>query len=68
MQPRHRPVWVRVRGTWRRGLVVSWVITPSGTWECVIADDERPGGPPWQGRYVYDPAAIVPRYGDDPPG
>jgi hypothetical protein len=34
----------------------------------VILADEPPGGVPWQGRYVYDPAVIRRRDDDTPPG
>ena len=66
--PRHAGCWVRIGGTWRRGLIAEWIRTEAGTWECLITADEPVGSPPWQGRYVYDPRAIVPRHGDDPPG
>jgi hypothetical protein len=67
--PRHAAVWVRIAGTWRRGLITAWVTDPGKPgWECAISADEPSCGPPWQGRYVYDPAAIRPRHGDDPPG
>ena len=67
--PRHAPVWVRIAGTWRRGLIAAWVTTPgSGTWDCILTADEPPGGLPWQGRYVYDPLTIRPRHGEVPPG
>jgi hypothetical protein len=66
--PRHAAVWVRIGGTWRPGLIATWIVTAAGAWECVITAEEPGGSPPWQGRYVYDPAAIVPRYGSDPPG
>jgi hypothetical protein len=67
--PRHAAVWVRIGGTWRRGLVTAWVTDPGKAgWECAITADEPAGGPPWQGRYVYDPATIRPRHGDVPPG
>ena len=69
LPPRHSPVWVRIRGTWRKGRIAEWVTIPgSGTWDCVITADEPPGGSPWQGRYVYDPLAIRPRDGEVPPG
>jgi hypothetical protein len=42
-------------------------VTAAGTWECVITADEPDGGPPWRGRYIYDPAAIRPRYGEISP-
>jgi hypothetical protein len=65
--PRHAQAWVRIAGAWRRGLIATWILTTAGTWECVISADEPGGSPPWQGRYVYDPAAIRPRYGDNTP-
>jgi hypothetical protein len=66
--PRHAPVWVRIAGTWRRGLIAAWVTTPgSGTWDCIVTADEPPGSPPWAGRYAYDPLTIRPRRGDVPP-
>jgi hypothetical protein len=66
--PRHAAVWVKIAGCWRRGLIAYWIMPVTRRWEAVIAADEPPGGPPWQGRYVYDPATIRPRYGDSPPG
>jgi hypothetical protein len=67
--PRHAAVWVKIAGTWRMGLITYWAMPAAGGgWECVIAADEAPGGPPWQGRYVYDPLTIRPRHGDVPPG
>ena len=38
------------------------------SWDCVILADEPAGCVPWQGCYVYDPAAIRRRDGDTPPG
>jgi len=63
--PRHAAVWVRIGGQWRKGRIIEWV-TEQGApgWDCVILADEPPGGVPWQGRYVYDPAAIRRRDGD----
>ena len=63
--PRHTPVWVRLAGTWQRGRITAWI--RPGTrpgWECQIEpeSDSPPGGLPPGGRYVYDPAAIRPRY------
>jgi hypothetical protein len=63
--PRHEKVWVRIRGTWRKGLVRCWVREDHG-WECLI-EDEAFDGSPWQGRYVYDSRTILPAYGDEPP-
>ncbi len=62
--PRHAPVWVRIAGTWHRGLIQYWIMPASGSWEVMITADEPPGGLPWQGRYIYDPATIRPRDGD----
>jgi len=66
--PRHAAVWVRIGGQWRKGRIIEWVTEPGAPgWHCVILADEPPGGVPWQGRYVYNPAAIRPRDGDTPP-
>ena len=67
--PRHAAVWVRIAGRWRKGRIIEWITEPGGTgWDCLITADEPPGSAPWQGRYIYDPAAIRPRDGDAPPG
>jgi hypothetical protein len=67
--PRHAAVWVRIGGRWRKGRILEWVTEPGAPgWDCVILADEPQGGVPWQGRYVYDPAAIRRRDGDTPPG
>ena len=67
--PRHAAVWVRTGGQWRKGRIIEWVTEPGAPgWDCVILADEPPGSVPWQGRYVYDPAAIRRRDGDTPPG
>jgi hypothetical protein len=55
---------VRIGGTWRKGLIATWVSTDTG-WEAVILADEP--GPPWSGRYVYNAETIRPRRGEDPP-
>ena len=61
-------VWVRVGGQWRRGRIIEWVrqIDRHG-WDCVIMADEPVSGPPWQGRYAFDPRSIRARYTDQPP-
>src|SRR5262249_61343337 len=66
--PRHAAVWVRVGGQWRRGRIIEWVrqIDRDG-WDCVILADEPVNGPPWQGRYAFDPRSIRARYTDQPP-
>lgn len=66
--PRHGEVWVRIGGTWRKGLIAEWITTGAGTWECLITADEPAGSRPWQGRYVYSAETIRPRRGDAPPG
>jgi hypothetical protein len=55
-------------GTWRRGRIIEWVrqIDREG-WDCVIMADEPVSGPPWQGRYVFDPQSIRARDTDQPP-
>jgi hypothetical protein len=66
--PRHAAVWVRIGGQWRKGRIIEWVTEPGAPgWDCVILADEPAGGVPWQGRYVYEPAAIRRRDGDTPP-
>jgi hypothetical protein len=67
--PRHAAVWVRIGGTWRRGRIIEWVrqLDRDG-WDCVIMADEPVSGPPWQGRYAFDPQSIRPRDTDQPPG
>ena len=62
--PPHAQCWVRIAGTWHRGLIQYWIKLASGSWEVMITADELPVGPPWQGRYVYDPATIRVRDGD----
>jgi hypothetical protein len=54
-------VWVRIGGEWRRGRIIEWVrqIDRDG-WDCVIMADEQVSGPPWQGRYAFDPRASAP--------
>ena len=63
--PRHALVWVRLAGTWCRGQITAWI--RPGTrprWECQIMPDadSPPGDLLRGGRYVYDLAAIRPRY------
>jgi hypothetical protein len=66
--PRHAAVWVRVDGAWHRGRVIEWICELGRDgWECVIMADEPADAPPWQGRYIFDPASIRPRHGDTPP-
>ena len=66
--PRHAAVWVRVGGQWRRGRIIEWVrqIDRDG-WDCVIMADEPASGPPWQGRYTFNPRSIRARDTDQPP-
>jgi hypothetical protein len=66
--PRHAPVWVRIGGEWRKGRIVAWVrqIDRAG-WDVVIVAGEPSPGPPWQGRYLFDPASIRPRHTSQPP-
>ena len=57
--PRHAAVWVRAGGRWRRGRIIEWVRQIDGDdWDCVIMADEPVSGPPWQGRYAFDPRSI----------
>ena len=66
--PRHATVWVRVGGRWRRGRIIEWVRQiDREDWDCVIMADEPASGPPWQGRYTFDPRSIRPRDTDQPP-
>lgn len=63
--PRHPDIWVRVRGGWRKAVIRAWV-RRGGRWEViVVADEQCPF--PYNGRYVFDDRAIVPRDGDEPP-
>lgn len=68
--PRHAQVWVRIGGEWRKGRIIEWVrqIDRDG-WDVVILADEPTltPGPPWQGRYVFDPRSIRRRYTDQSP-
>ena len=66
--PRYAAVWVRVGGQWRRGRIIEWVrqIDRDG-WDCVIMADEPMSGPPWQGRYAFDPRSTRARDTDEPP-
>jgi hypothetical protein len=43
----------------RRGRIIKWVrqINRDG-WDYVIIADEPVSGPPWQGRYAFDPRSI----------
>ena len=36
-------------------------------WDCVIMADEPVSGPPWQGRYAFDPRSIRALDTDQPP-
>jgi hypothetical protein len=65
--PRHAAVWVRIGGTWRPGLIATWIRTAGGAWELVIIADAPVGAAPWQGRYVYSVETVRPRQGDVPP-
>jgi hypothetical protein len=66
--PRHSAVWVRIGGQWRRGRIIEWVrqIDRDG-WDCVIMADEPLSGPPWQGRYAFNPQSIRARDTGQPP-
>ena len=66
--PRHAAVWVRIGGKWQQGRIIEWVreIDRDG-WDCVIMADEPVSGPPWQGRYAFDPRSIRARDTDQPP-
>ena len=66
--PRHAAVWVRIAGEWRPGRIVAWITEGAAPrdWQCQVEADPDDGRP-WPGRYVYDPAAIRPRYGTQPP-
>jgi hypothetical protein len=59
---------VRIGGKWQRGRNIEWVreIGRDG-WDCVIIADEPVSGPPWQGRYAFDPRSIRPRDTEQPP-
>jgi hypothetical protein len=50
------------------GRIIEWVrqIDREG-WDCVIMADEPVSGPPWQGRYAFDPRSIRARDTDQPP-
>jgi hypothetical protein len=57
---------VRVVGKWRR--IIEWVRQGGRDgWDCVIMADEPVNGPPWQGRYAFDPRSIRARDTDQPP-
>jgi hypothetical protein len=66
--PRHAPVWVRLEGAWREGIIQYWVtIDPvEYGWECQVEVEARRSGGR-SARYVFDEQAIRPRYGPDPP-
>ena len=51
-----------------RGRIIEWVrqIDRDG-WDCVIMAAEPVSGPPWQGRYAFDPRSIRARDTDQPP-
>jgi hypothetical protein len=52
-------MWVRIGGQWRKGRIIEWVTEPGAPgWDCVILADE-PWRRPWQGRYAFDPAAVL---------
>jgi hypothetical protein len=61
--------WIRLAGQWRPGRIITWVIDPGARlgWQCQIKAERGEDNPPWSGHYVYDPAAIRPRYGSQPP-
>jgi hypothetical protein len=59
--PRHVAVWVRMSGQWRWGRIIERVRQiDREDWDCVIMADEPVSGPPWQGRYAFDPRSIRP--------
>jgi hypothetical protein len=66
--PKHPPVWVRIEGAWREGVILYWVTTdPAGYgWECQIETDV-PGTGRRTARYMYDEQTIRPRLSSDPP-
>jgi hypothetical protein len=66
--PKHPPVWVRIEGAWREGVILYWVtIDPAGYgWECQIETDV-PGTGRRSARYMYDEQTIRPRLSSDPP-
>jgi hypothetical protein len=42
-----------------QGRIIEWITELGGIGgDCLITADEPPGGAPWEGRYIYDPAAI----------
>src|SRR5262249_57356722 len=66
--PRRAGVWVGCVGQWRRGGIIEWVCeTGRDGWDCVIMSDEPASGPPWQGRYAFDPQSIRARDTGQPP-
>jgi hypothetical protein len=68
ISPGHAAVWVRVRGTWRKGHITAWlkVLSVPAAWDCEIQED-APTGISWGGRYMYDPRSIRPRHDDSAP-
>jgi hypothetical protein len=66
--PPTTPLWARVSGRWRRGRIIEWIRQiDRDRWDCVIMADEPVTGPPWQGRYAFDPKSIRPRDTGQPP-
>jgi hypothetical protein len=66
--PRHADVWVRAHGTWQRGRIIEWVQhLGEPAWEVVVVAEDKQAAPPWQGRFVFDPKSIRPRWNDTPP-
>lgn len=68
-QPGQSRIWVRVEGTWRAADVHRWILgvdPPSWLAWTSYAVPGR-GQRSW-GLFVYDPATIRQRVGDQPPG
>ncbi len=60
-RPFATPPYGCVGGRWRRGRIIEWVRQlDCEDWACVIMADEPVSGPPWQGRYAFDPGASAP--------